>query len=219
MNTRFAKLILGSAIVLLGTSGALHASLPASYTHNTRYINSDGTYTYYTSSAEYYVKDTLPNEWYPSWTTTTLQAGAVIIRSGAYWRINRSVLGSSYPNNNCYQGTSGSFTYYRTAPQTRGGQEQWIPNSGASYPTTNSATDTTNQIHADRLSLPAGRPDRFVPHRYNSTIQTRTRDCAGTTYYEKIRCAVVGYGGSIDPNTECSQTDDLTTTDPTYRTD
>ncbi len=218
MNTRIAKLTIVSAMGLLCIGGTLHASLPGSYTHNTKYINSDGSFTYYTSGSESYVKDTLPNEWYPSWTTTTLQAGAVIIRSGVYWRINRSFLSSPYPNNNCYQGTAGTFKFYRTAPQTRGGEEQWIPNSGASQTTTNSATDTTNQIHADRLTTPAGRPDAFVPHRYNATIQTRTRDCAGTTYYEKIRCAVVGYGGSIDPNVECSQTDDLTNTDPTYRT-
>lgn len=216
MYARFAKLAITSALLVVCTSGALHASVPGSYTHNTRYINSDGSYTYYTSSAEYYVKDTLPNEWYPSWSAVTLQAGAVIIRSGAYWRINRSILNSAWPNNNCYQGTAGTFKFYRTAPLSRGGQEQWIPNSGQT--STNSATDSTNGIHADRLSIPSGRPDAFVPHRYNSTVQTRTRDCNFTTYYEKIRCAVVGYGGSIDPNTECSQTDDLTNTDPTYRT-
>jgi hypothetical protein len=217
MFARSAKLMI-PVLLLLCINGTLHASLPGSYTHNTRYINSDGSYTYYTGGSETYVRSTLPNEWIPSWSAVTLQAGAVIIRSGVYWRINRSILNTPWPNNNCSQGTSATgFKYYRTAPQTRGGQEQWIPNS--SQPTTDSATDATNGIHADRISIPSGRPDAFVPHRYNSTIQTRTSTCAGATYYEKIRCAVVGYGGSIDPNTECNQTDDLTNTDPTYRTD
>lgn len=216
MKARFTYFAIASALALL-CQGTLHASLPGSYTHNTRYINSDGSYTYYTSGSETYVKETLPNEWFPSWAAEALQAGAVIIRSGVYWRINRSILNSSYPNNNCYKGVAGTFTFYRTAPQTRGGQEQWVPGSSASQTATNSAVDATNSIHADRVSIPAGRPDAFVPHRYNATVQNSTQSCAGT-YYQRIRCAVVGYGGSIDPNTECSQTDDLTSTDPTYAT-
>lgn len=217
MNARIMKIAIVSGFAFLCLCGTLHASLPASYIHNTRYIESDGSYSYWTSGTEFQVKDTLPNEWLPSWDQETLKAGAVIIRSGVFWRINRSVLNSGYPNNNCYQGTvqlsDGPFKYYRTSPQTRGGQDQWIP--GSRQTATNTATDATANIHADRLTTPAGRPDRFVPHRYGSTVQNNTRNCAGT-YVAKIRCAVVGFGGVIDPCQECSQVDDLTNTDPTY---
>src|SRR5947208_910022 len=120
MNTRSSRLLISSAIVLLlGIANTLYASQPVFGNQNVRYINPDNTYSYYYADHEYYVKDTLPNEWIPSWSLDTLEAGAVIIRSGSYWRTNRSYLGSSYPNNNCYQGfvyyPDGSvFEYYRT---------------------------------------------------------------------------------------------------------
>lgn len=223
MNLRSLQLILVAVVVLLlGSTNSLHASRPAFGNQNVRYINPDYTYTYYYTGLEYYVKDTLPNEWYPSWPSETLKAGAVIIRSGAYWRTNRSYLNATYPNNNCYQGTvtlsDGSlFEYYRTAPNSRGGQEQWIPNSyqAASSATATAAVDATSGIHADRVSIPSGRPDAFVPHRYNSTIQNRTNTCTGT-YVQKLRCAYVNAGNPFDPNVECSQTDDITSTDPIY---
>lgn len=205
---------LGVVIALLPALSTA-ASTPQSYTHNTRYIEADGRYTYWSGGAETYVRSTLPNEWYASWSAETLKAGAVIIRSGVYWRINRSVLGSAWPNNNCQRGTSGTFTYYVTAPFSRGGYEEWHPNSGVT--STNNATDATNGYHADRLTVPSGRPDAFVGLRYGATVQNRTNTGSGT-WIEKIRYANVGLGAPIDPNQQCSQEDDLTSTDPTYRT-
>jgi hypothetical protein len=217
MNIRFTKLAAGFLVGSLLMCNGLLASPPPTSLHYTHYTHPDGSVTVYQNGAEVYVKETLPNEWYGSWSAITLQAGAVIIRSGTFWRINRSVLNSSYPNNNCYRGSSpGLHDWYREAPQTRGGDENFIPFSGMA--TTNSATDSTANIHADRVTIPSGRPDAFMPHRYNSTIQTRTRDCAGATYHEKIRCAVLDRGRPYDPNEECSQVDDLTTTDPRYAT-
>ena len=204
------------ALVLGGSAAAL-AELPASFTHKTRYKESNGTYTYWNSGTEAYVKSTLPHEWFASWGASTLEAGAVIIRSGVYWRVNRSVLGSSWPNNNCYKGTAGSFTYYRTAPVSRGGQEEYHPNSGVT--STNTATSNTYRYHAERTSTPSGRPDRFVGLRYNSTIQNRTNSGSGG-WLSRVRYAYTGSGspGSpFDPNAECSQTDNQTSSDPTYK--
>lgn len=149
----------------------------------------------------------------PSWDAETLKAGAVIIRSRVYWCMNRSSLNSSWPNNNCYEGGSGSTRYYRTVPTSRGGQEQWLPNSGQS--STNSATDATHNYHAERVNQPSGRPDKLVGLRYNSTIQNRTNNTTGA-WLQRIRYAYLNMGSPYDPNVECSQTDDQTSTDPTY---
>lgn len=219
MNARLIKVTVSSALALLFIGDIAHASPPPTSLHYARYRHPDGTFTVYRNSAEVYVKETLPNEWIASWDITTLQAGAVIIRSGAYWRINRSVLNSPYPNNNCYKRTDGGQTWYRETPRyetINWGHENFHPFSG--HPNTDSATDSTSSLHADRVSVPSGRPDTFVPHRYNSTVQNRTRTCTGP-YYDKIWCATVNYGGSIDPNVECSQSDDLQYYDPTYKRD
>lgn len=202
----------GALMALLALPPAARALIP-SYNHRHRYIRPDYTFAYYETSKESYIKNTLPNEWVPSWDAETLKAGAVIIRSGVYWRVNRSVLGSPWPNNNCYMGGSGSTLYYRTVPTSRGGQEQWLPNS--SQPSTNSATDATFGYHAERVNLPSGRPDKLVSLRYNSTIQNRTHNATGG-WLERIRYAYLNMGSPYDPNVECSQTDDQTNTDPIY---
>jgi len=183
--------------------------------HRHKYIKPDYTYAYYETSKESYVKNTLPNEWgYGSnWHDEALKAGAVMIRSGVYWRVNRSVLNSTWPNNNCWKGGSGSTLYYRTVPTSRGGQEQWLPDS--SQTRTNSATDATYGYHAERVSLPSGRPDKLVSLRYNATIQNRTNQATGT-WLQRIRYAVLNMDKPYDPNAECSQEDDQTDTDPTY---
>jgi len=185
----------------------------------TKYITPSYDVQIWTTSKEVYIKNTLPNEWVPGWDANALKAGAVIIRSGVYWRVNRSVLGSGWPNNNCYEGEYGwpvSQHYYRTAPTSRGGEEQFVPNS--SQPETNSAVDGTYGYHAERVSLPSDRPDKLVPLRYNSTIQNRTQNAAGT-WLQRVRDAYLGQGAPgepYDPNQECSQEDDQTSTDPTY---
>lgn len=202
------------AILLIQVPTAL--ALIPSDTHYVKYINADWTVSYYATSNEAYVYDTLPNEWIASWTAEALKAGAVIIRSGAYWRVNRTVLSSSYPNNNCYKVVESGLTLYVTAPSSRGGHENWIPNSRQS--STNSATDDTYQYHAERVSLPSGRPDKLVSLRYNSTIQTRTRDGSGT-WLDRVRYAYTGSGhpgNPYNPNVDCSQSDDQTSSDPTY---
>lgn len=195
-------------------SSTIHALIPGS-NHKHRYIKPDYTYAYYTTDKEAYIKNTLPNEWgYGStWHENALQAGAVIIRSGVYWRVNRSVLDSPHPNNNCYKGGSGSTLYYRTVPTSRGGEEQWLP--GSSQARTNAVIDLMYGYHAERLSLPSGRPDKLVGLRYNSTIQNRTNNTTGS-WLQRIRYAYLNLGAPYDPNIECSQTDDQTSTDPTY---
>jgi hypothetical protein len=221
MNSRLAKITIGLALCVLWTTDGLYASPPPTTLHYQRYRHRDGTLTIYSCGQETYVRETLPNEWYASWDLATLQAGAVIIRSGVYWRINRTVLNSGFPNNNCYKGTNGVYTWYRETPRyelardgVEWGQENWHPGSGTFN--TDDATNSTSQLHADRITLPNQRPDYFMPHRYNRTVQNRTYTCTGP-YYEKIWCATVNYGGSIDPNVECNQTDDLQRYDPTYR--
>src|ERR1700751_3394833 len=65
-------------------------------------------YSYRYTGRETYIKETLPNEWtYSASEVETLKAGAVIIRSGVWWRINRTDLASPFPQNNCYQGPNG----------------------------------------------------------------------------------------------------------------
>lgn len=203
--------------LLVWSIGSLKVqALIPSQNHRHRYIRPDYTYAYYETSKEDYIKNTLPNEWLASWGNDTLKAGAVIIRSGVYWRVNRSVLSSPWPNNNCYQGGSGSTLYYRTVPTSRGGQEQWVP--GSSQTSTNAATDDTVGYHAERVSQPSGRPDKLVGLRYNSTIQNRTNNTTGT-WLQRIRYAYVGSeapGSPFNPNEECSQSDSQTSTDPTY---
>ena len=202
----------GALVMLLALTPAAQALIPAS-NHRHRYIRPDYTYAYYETGKESYNENTLPNEWVAGWDAETLKAGAVIIRSGVYWRVNRSVLGSPWPNNNCYMGGSGSTLYYRTVPRSRGGQEQWLPGS-AQTPTSN-AIKATAGYHAERVSLPSGRPDKLVGLRYNSTIQNRTHDATGT-WLQRIRYAYLDMGSPFDPNEECSQSDDQTSTDPIY---
>lgn len=198
------------ALILSSTANAL---IPG-YKHHHRYINPDYTYSYYETGKEDYNKNTLPNEWYSTWDADTLQAGAVIIRSGVYWRVNRSVLDSSWLNNNCWKGGSGSTLYYRTVPTSRGGQEQWLPNS--SQTSTNSAIDATYGYHAELVSPSATpRPDNLVSLRYNSTIQNRTHNTTGN-WLARIRYAYLNQGDPYDPNHECSQIDDQTSTNPFY---
>jgi hypothetical protein len=220
MNKRAHALIMlmafGGTLLLLLVSSPIAEALIPGYNHRHRYIRPDYTYAYYETGKESYIKNTLPNEWVPSWNAEALKAGAVIIRSGVYWRVNRSVLDSPWPNNNCYKGGSGSTLYYRTVPTSRGGQEQWLPNS--SQPSTNSATDATYGYHAERVNQPSGRPDKLVGLRYNSTIQNRTNNTTGT-WLQRIRYAYVGPGAPgapFNPNQECSQSDDQTSTDPIY---
>jgi hypothetical protein len=212
--TLLLMLFCGLVVQFTG-SNTTYALIPSD-NHRQRYIEPNGSYTYWISDKEGYVKSTLPNEWFVSWSNESLQAGAVIIRSGVFWRVNRSVLGSSAPNNNCYKGGSGSTLYYRTVPNTRGGEEEWIPYSGQTK--TNTATDNTANYHAERVNLPSGRPDKLVGLRYNSTIQNRTESTTGG-WLARVRYAYVGAGspGSpFDPNLECSQEDDQTNSDPTY---
>lgn len=212
---RMLVIVSFTLVFLLISSSTANALIPG-YKHRHRYINPDYSYSYYETSKEAYNQNTLPNEWYASWDADTLQAGAVIIRSGVYWRVNRSVLGSPWPNNNCYQGGSGSTLYYRTVPVSRGGQEQWLP--GSSQTSTTDAIAATYGYHAERVSLPSGRPDKLVALRYNSTIQNRTHDTTGT-WLQRVRYAYTGSGapGSpFNPNNECSQSDSQTSTDPTY---
>jgi hypothetical protein len=178
-----------------------------------KYINPDSSITYWVVTNEAYVYDTLPNEWIAGWSADALQAGAVVIRSGAYWRTNRSELRSSNPNNNCDEVVdNGNIVYYVTSPT----HEQWIPNSR--LPATTSATDITWHYHAERTGLIVGRPDPLVPLRYNRTLQYRTRDTTGD-WLQRIRYAYVeagAQGSPFDPNVDCSQTDDQTSTDPIY---
>ncbi|MDW8069532.1 MAG: SpoIID/LytB domain-containing protein [Anaerolineae bacterium] len=207
--------VLGILGITIGFPRFVQALIPPQ-NHRHRYIRPDYTYAYYETSKEDYIKNTLPNEWVPSWNTEALKAGAVIIRSGVYWRVNRSVLGSPWPNNNCYIGGSGSTLYYRTVPTSRGGQEQWLP--GSSQSSTNAATDATVGYHAERVQQLANRPDKLVSLRYNSTIQNRTNNTTGT-WLQRIRYAYVGSGAPgepFNPNVECSQVDSQTGTDPIY---
>ncbi len=213
MTAKTGLLATALSTVFVLTSSLANAALPSSFTHNTRYKEANGSFTYWTSGSESYVKDTLPHEWLLSWNLETWKAGAVIIRSGVYWRINRSVLGSGWPNNNCYQGIAGGFKYYRTAPNTRGYQEEWHPNSSNSA--TNQAVDQTYRYHAQLLSTPSGRPDPFVALRYAAGLQTRTYNASGT-WVSKIRSAYLNQGNPYDPNSECSQVDDQTSSNPAY---
>lgn len=189
-----------------------------------RYINTSYSYEFWTSPMEDYVKNALPNEWIPGWGSDTLQAGAVIIRSWMYWRINRTDLDSPYPNNNCDGGFfcfdpgCQYFTKYNiTAPASRGGKEEWNPNT--SQPSTNAAVDATFQYHTETLNLISGRPDKLIALRYNSTIQNRTNQTTGS-WLNRIWYAYTGsgYPGSpYNPNAQCNQTDTWTpTSDPVF---
>jgi len=209
---RIIIVLIASFYLLVSFFTSAQAIFPAG-NHLFRYIQSNGSYAYYSSNKETYIKNTLPNEWIASWPSETLKAGAVIIRSGVYWRQNRSLLGSLWPNNNCYQTGSGGTISYVTVPNSRGGYEEWLPNSMQS--STNAATNNTAFYHPERVSLPSGRPDKLVGLRYNSTIQNRTNSGSGG-WIAKIRYAYLNLGSPYDPNVQCSQIDDQTSSDPLY---
>lgn len=177
-------------------------------------------------SKENYIKNTLPNEWVASWNSDALRAGAVIIRSGVYWRVNRTENDNTYPNNNCHDGVycfwAGCYIYHVKAPFSRGGDEEFIANS--SNGPTNTATDATFQYHAETVNLRLDlngnpRPDKLIPLRYGSGIQNRTNDTTGS-WLQRIWYAYTGAGhpGSpVNPNQECNQTDTWTrTSDPVF---
>jgi hypothetical protein len=199
-------------VTIFGAASLLSAATPSRGITYVRFFEADGSTTYWQTGAETYIHETLPNEWSPSWDSETLKAGAVIIRSGLFWRINRTYLASSYPYNNCYKGSAGSAVWDVSAPLTRGGHEQWIPYS--SQTTTDSAINATTYNHAETVNS-AGRPDAFVSLRYAAGIQNRTLAGSGT-WLSKIRYAYLNYGAPYDPNQDCNQTDDQTSTDPSY---
>jgi stage II sporulation SpoD-like protein len=173
----------------------------------------------YWVTPEIYVKDTLPNEWDLGWNTEALKAGAVIIRSGLYWRVHRSDLGSGGLNKNCYEGfycttivgATVCLFYYNDAPLSRGGHENFLPDShwhkkGADK--TNAAVDATFQYHAERANI-TGRPDALVPLRYGAQLQNRTQSGPGS-WLDRIWYAYTGPdhpGPDENPNKDCSQTD------------
>ena len=179
----------------------------------------------YWVTPEIYVKDTLPNEWDLGWNTEALKAGAVIIRSGLYWRVHRSDLGSSYPNKNCYEGfycttivgATVCLFYYNDAPLSLGGHENFLPDShwhkkGADK--TNAAVDATSQFHVETAFLKKDsqghyRPDTLIPLRYGAVIQNRTQNGSGS-WLDRIWYAYTGDKhptGFENPNTDCNQTD------------
>lgn len=198
------------------SAAPLYSTGPQSITHYTRYIREDGTLAYVASGLEEYVKDTLPHEWpLSNVSPDALQAGAVIIRSGVYWRVNRSFLGATFPNNNCYEGESGGHIWYRTAPNTRfydgkKGQEEFHPNSGD--PLTDAAVDATFQYHGELLSRPTNRPDPFVGLRYAAQTITLATVNAEGDWLERIESAysAAPRGSDYNPNSECSQVDEFT---------
>lgn len=216
MNAR--NIIGSSVLVLLGlllivslSPSAVQALIPDSV-HKVKYIKPDNTVQYIFTTNEAYIYDTLPNEWVAGWPKKSLKAGAVIIRSGAYWRVNRTILNSPGPNNNCYKVSEAGLVLYITAPTI----ENFIPNSRMSR--TTSATDSVVQYHAERVNQPADRPDRLVSLRYNDVIQTRTRDGAGS-WSARIKYAYNGEGhpgNPYNPNVTCNQNDPFTNTDPVY---
>lgn len=210
-------MLLCAILIQMVVSVPAHALIP-SQNNNHRYINPDGSYSYYTGfSKDGYVKNTLPNEWLVSWDDDALRAGAIIIRSGVFWRVNRSVLNSPLPNNNCLKGTSpGGIVYYVTVPNTRGGFEQWLPNSTQTK--TNNAVDAVPNFHMELSPMPSGRPDALIMLSYNSTIQQRTQDNKGT-WSERYRYAYVGQGSPgapFDPNQQCNQSDDQNNSNPAF---
>lgn len=165
-------------------------------------------------------KNTLPNEWIPSWNIKALRAGAVIIRSGAYWRTNRSILQSANPYNNCHYGGAGGFIWYVKAPysfngQQLGGHEQYIP--GTAQTKTNNATNDPVNSHAEIVNL-GNRPDKLISFAYGATIANRTNQISGS-WKERIQHAYLGNGHPnepFNPNQECSQEDSLSYSDPTF---
>lgn len=215
-------------LTLLIVASAVYALVPV-WDTTIKYTNPDcNNVLFYTLPKELYVKDTLPNEWIAGWTAEALKAGAVIIRSGVYWRVNRTNLGSTVPNNNCYEGLGWQcdwwgclyFPYDTTAPRP-GGLENFIPNSNQKpeNASTNAAVDATFQYHAETLNLISGRPDKLIMLRYGATIQNRTNQTTGS-WLDRIWYAYTGPGhpGSpVNPNANCSQTDTWTpTSNPTF---
>lgn len=219
MNRRLplmALFALGSVLLALFFATRPAQAIIPSDIQYVKYIPPNNVVEYWGVTNEEFVQNTLPNEWLSSWSDTAWRAGAVIIRSEAYWRTNRTILGSPYPNNNCYKLNEGGYTLYLTAPLNKGGHENFIPQSETSKSI--SATSATYRYHAERVSLPSGRPDKLVSLRYNSVIQSRTQSGSGT-WLQRIRYAYNGAGHPgwpYNPNAECNQTDSHTNSDPVY---
>jgi Stage II sporulation protein len=200
---------LGLLAFLLPVCG--EATQPSREITYIRYIlPGTNTYSYWYSGRETYIKDTLPNEWFPSWDAETLKAGAVIIRSGVWWRIDRTDLASPVPHNNCYQGPNGLFDVTdpnsRVGSNGKPGHEQWIPYS--SKPATSTAVDATQYYHAETNT--SGRPDSLVSLSYTNVIQNRSHTASGT-FLSKVLAAYQGAGPPFDPDTDCSETTLLST--------
>jgi len=225
MKSKMKRLLLATFILgffsVISVPNHVQALIPSNQQY-VRFLFSDGSFAYFYPTNEAYVKDTLPNEWIASWPIRAVRAGAVIIRSGAYWRTNRSILQSGYPYNNCYYGAAGGYPWYVKAPyqdpithQNLGGHEQYIP--GSAQTRTNAATDSTLRYHAETVAL-GNRPDKLVTLLYNSTIQTRTRDGSGS-WTARIRYAYNGPGHPTvpyNPNKECGEEIPISDTDPVY---
>jgi hypothetical protein len=179
-------------------------------------VNGHTKLTYYWQPIEDYIMDVLPNEWITAWDAETLKAGAVIVRSGAWWHVNRSALGSRWPSNNCDGGSLGGYNFdvcdpnVLVCPSGKQGFEQWYPDKWQGQAPTNLAVFQTQYYHAE-TSAPdkrgAGAPDRFVALRYDKThIQKPVHNASGD-FIAKLNSAYTGNGAPYNPNQTCSQTD------------
>ena len=232
MNKRhiFALLaFLGVALLLTLASNSTARALIPSGKHRVAY-RSGGSLLHYEQSKDDYIRHVLPYEWMLSASDDdALRAGAVIIRSGVYWRVNRSVLFpdfqhyQGYPHNNCYMGSHNSWVYYTIAPD----QENWNPyewdeqaNPGnPNQMRVQTCVNDTYGYHAEYINQPAGWPDPLITLRYNNGIQDRTIQGTGV-WQALIWYAYRGdgsQGSPYNPNLVCNESTDLTNNYPIWR--
>lgn len=132
-------------------------------------IETYGTFYYSPPSSTDYVADTLCNEWLCSWNDQALYAGTAIIRSIAFWELNRS------PGYNCHGAYAPNGFYYHTqsAYYDSGTDQRYIYGSAPQR----------------ALAIVGSLPDWHINYNgdyvysdYGSVIQNRTQDLANAGY-------------------------------------
>lgn len=213
----------GIALLLALASNSTAGALIPSGKHRVAY-RSGGSLLHYEQSKDDYIRHVLPYEWMLSASDDdALRAGAVIIRSGVYWRINRTTLNSGYPHNNCYQGTDNGWAYHVIDPDYENWNPwEWDEQAHPGNPNqmrVQTCVNDTYGYHAEYISQPAGWPDPLISLRYNSVIQDRTIQGTGG-WQALIWYAYRGdgsQGSPYNPNLVCNESTDLTNNYPIWR--
>ncbi len=127
-----------------------------------------------TVSMETYVKRVLPAEWYASWHSNSLKAGAIAIRSYSGWYTYNPISFYDICDNSCCQ------------------------NYGTNtYPATNSAVDATTGVYMATASAVIGRSEYSAENNNSpgcSNCYMENKPSDGVCLYDSVCCGTTFYG-------------------------